>query len=104
MWRKVTGTTSAQLQIPPQKEDNEESLPLKWDVILILSAVNINHIRKTKEFSSKFSSNPENTPEETGSRVVGNVLAVPAEFVSNTQEYGKTVEGRKLEQNLMRFS
>ena len=25
-------------------------------------------------------------------------------FVSNTQEHGKTVEGREIEQNLMRFS
>ena len=35
---------------------------------------------------------------------VGNVMRGLLVFVSNTQEHGKTVEGRKIEQNLMRFS
>ena len=34
---------------------------------------------------------------------VGNVMRGLLVFVSNTQEPGKTVEGRKIEQNLMSF-
>ena len=47
-------TTSTHIQIRQLSKYNEESLTVKLDVILILSALNTKHILKTKEFSSKF--------------------------------------------------
>ena len=52
-------TTSTHIQIRQLSKYNEESLTVKLDVILILSALNTKHILKTKEFSSKFYWKPE---------------------------------------------